>query len=71
VDGALHAVFAGPFDHLARRLAVLDAAQADLAQQFDARSRQVAEILFHHAVFDHRRAGKTLTPEGRKFSYQR
>ena len=57
VDGALDAVFARPGDHLPAGLAVLDRAEADLAEQLHAGRGEIAEILLDHAVLDHRRAG--------------
>ena len=60
VDRALDAVFARPGDHLLGFLALLDAAQADLAEQLDAVARHLGEIRLLHALLDHRRAGMDL-----------
>src|SRR5258707_820074 len=57
MDGALDAVFACPAHHLARGRPILDAAQADLAEQFDAGRGQFLEVVLDHLVFDHGRAG--------------
>src|ERR1019366_3595984 len=46
--------------------AVLDAAEPDLAEQLDARRRQLLEIFLDHAGLDHRRAGMHLDPAGTK-----
>src|ERR1700733_9038482 len=64
MDGALDAVFARPSDHLARGRTVLDAAEADLAEQLYARRGELLEILLDHFVFDHRRAGVNLHAAG-------
>jgi len=67
MDRALDAVFARPTHHLARGRPVLDAAEADLAEQLDAVGGHLLEIVFDHLAFDHGRAGMpTFTPPGRK-----
>ena len=70
----MHAVFARPGHHLPRRLAILDRAEADLAEHRDAGLRQIGEILLDHALLDHRRAGMNLHArgtEGRKLALRR
>ena len=64
MDGALDAVFARPSDHLARGGSVLDAAEADLAEQLDAGRGEFLEILLDHFGLDHRRAGMNLHAAG-------
>ncbi len=58
VDGALDARLAGPGDHLLRLVPGLDAAQADFAQQPHPGPGKLGKIGFHHALFEHRRAGQ-------------
>ena len=60
VDRALDAVFARPAHHLARGRAVLDAAEADFAEQLDAGRGELLEIVLDHFAFDHGRAGMHL-----------
>ena len=57
MDRALDAILARPADHLARGRAVLDAAEADLAEQLDTGRGQFLEVVLDHFAFDHRRAG--------------
>ncbi len=64
VDGALDAIFARPADHLARGGAVLDAAETDFAEQFDAGSGELLEVVLDHFVFDDGRAGMNLHAAG-------
>ena len=51
-------------DHLPRGRAVLDAAEADFAEQLDAGRGQLLEIVLDHLAFDHRRAGVHLHAAG-------
>src|SRR3546814_14651770 len=60
VDGALDAVLARPGDHALRLLALLHAAEADLAQQLHAGLGALLEVLLDHALLEHRRAGVPL-----------
>src|SRR3546814_7302255 len=60
VDGALDAVLARPGDHALRLLALLHAAEADLAQQLHAGLGELLEVLLDHALLEHRRAGVHL-----------
>ncbi len=62
VDRALDAVFARPGDHPLRLVALLDAAEPDLAEQLDAGLGHLAKILLDHALLEHRRAGVQLDP---------
>src|SRR4029453_4855132 len=64
MDRALNAVLARPAHHLARGRAVLDATEADFAEQFDAGRGELFEILLHHLVLDYRRAGMNLHAAG-------
>src|SRR6185369_3325183 len=64
MDGALDAVFARPSHHLARGRAVLDAAEADFAEQLYAGGGEFLEIVLDHFVFDHGRAGMDLHAAG-------
>src|SRR5690349_9980155 len=57
MNRTLYSILPSPSDHLARRLPVLHAAQANLAQHGDTRGSKVAKILLHHAVFNHWGAG--------------
>src|SRR3546814_4575644 len=63
VDGALDAVLARPGDHALRLLALLHAAEADLAQQLHAGLGELLEVLLDHALLEHRRAGVHLRSE--------
>jgi len=57
VDRRLDAVLARPFHHLAAGRTILDAAEADFAEQLDARARELREIALDHAVLDDGGAG--------------
>ena len=56
MDRALDAVFASPRDHAPSGSAVLDAAQPHFAEKLDSRLREFPEVVFHHALFEHRRS---------------
>ena len=58
VNRALDAVFAGPRNHAASGGSVFHAAQADLAEKLHARGGEFLEVIFHHALFQHRRAAR-------------
>src|SRR6202035_5079813 len=62
----LDAVFARPSHHLARGRAILDAAEADFAEQFYPGSGQLLEVLLDHAGLNDRRAGMDLDAAGAK-----
>ena len=64
VDGALDAILARPRHHLLRFLTLFDAAEPNLPQQFDTCVSHLLEILFYHALLDHRRAGMHLHAAG-------
>ena len=64
MDRALDAILACPSDHFPRGRAVLDAAEADFAEQLDAGGGQFLEVVFHNFAFDHRRAGVHLHAAG-------
>jgi len=64
VDRALHAVLAGPVDHLAGCGTILDRAEADFAEKPDTGFGQGLEILLLHAVFDDGCSGQHLDSRG-------
>src|SRR5580704_560952 len=64
MNGALHAVLTGPSDHLAGGRSVFHAAETDFAEKVYAGFRERFEIVFDHAVFQHRRAGENFDAAG-------
>src|SRR5258708_1942609 len=55
VNRALYTVLPGPRNHTMSGGAVLYAAKSNLAQEFDSRGSQFFEVIFNHALLQHRR----------------
>src|SRR6266481_8271199 len=64
MDRTLDAVFARPAHHFPRGRSILDAAEPDLAEQFDTGCGQFLEVVLDHFVFDHGGAGMDFYAAG-------